>query len=127
VTERNSTTVEVDLVLLDVQNLHVGKRDDTESLVDLKSINGGQLDLGVLQSLGHRESRCRGELGRILLSITPPKDLANRLQVVLLDGSLGREDKGGSAVGERRGVGRGDGSILLEGRANRASLGLVEL
>lgn len=81
----------------------------------------------MLQSLGHGKSGCGGELRRVLLSITPAEDLANGLQVVFLDCSLGGEDKGSSTVGEGRGVGRGNGSLLLEGGADSACLGLVEL
>jgi hypothetical protein len=123
----NSTTVDVDLVFADTQNLHVRKRDNTEGLVDLESVNSGLLDLGVLQSLGHSEGGRGGELGRVLLSISPSKNLANRLEVVLLDSSLRRKDESSGAIGEWRGVGRGDGSLLLEGGADSACLGLVEL
>jgi hypothetical protein len=113
---------------LDTEDLHVGKRDDTESLVDLESVNRGQLDLGVLESLGHGERRRGGELGWVLLSITPAENLANGLETVLLDGGLGGEDEGSSAVGERGGVGGSYGSVLgLEGRAQCLDLGFVEL
>ena len=125
--KRNGTAVEVDLVLIDTQDLHVGKRDNAEGLVDLESINGRKLDLGVLQSLGHGESGRGGELGGVLLSITPAKDLANGLQAMLLDGLFGGQNKGGSTIRKRRCVGGGNGTILLERRAERASLRLVEL
>jgi hypothetical protein len=127
VAECNSTTVDVDLVFADTKNLHIRKRDDTEGLVDLESINSGLLHLGVLQSLGHSEGGRGGELGRVLLSISPSKNLANWLQVVFLDGSLRRKDKSCSTIRERRGIGRGDGSLLLESGADSACLGLVEL
>lgn len=97
--ERNGTAVEVDPVLVDTQNLHVGKRDNTEGLVDLESVNGRKLYTGVLQSLGHSERRCGGELGRVLLSITPSKDLANGLEVVFLDSGLGGKDESSGAIG----------------------------
>jgi hypothetical protein len=127
VAECDSTTVDVDLIFADTKNLHVRKRDDTEGLVDLESINSGLLNLGVLQGLGHSEGWCSGEFGRVLLSISPSKNLANWLQVVLLDGSLGRKDESSGAIGERRGVSRGDGSLLLECGADSACLSLVEL
>ena len=125
--ERNGTTMEVDLVFADVEDLHVRKSDDAESLVDLESIDSGQLDLGVLQSLGHSEGGGGGELGGVLLSISPAEDFANGLQVVLLDGGLGGEHEGGGAIGERRSVGGSDSSVLLESRAHSAGLALVEL
>ena len=126
-TESHSASVEVDLILLDIEDLHVGQSDNAESLVDLESIDGGDLDLGVLQSLGHSQSGSSGEVGRAVLSITPAKDLADGLQTVLLDSLFRGEDKGGGAIGKRRSVGGGDGTILLEGRAECAGLGLVEL
>jgi hypothetical protein len=100
VAERNSSTVEVDLVFLNTKDLHVCKRDNTERLVDLESIDSGQLDLGVLQSLGHGKGRGGGELGWVLLRVTPAEDLSNGLKAVLLDGFFGREDEGSSAVRE---------------------------
>jgi hypothetical protein len=81
----------------------------------------------VLQRLGHGQSRGSGELGGVLLSIAPTKDLADGLQAVLLDSLLGSEDKGSSSVRERRGVGSGNGTVLLERGTKCAGLGLVEL
>jgi len=106
--------MEVDLIFGDAQNLHVCKRDNTEGLVDFKGIDSGQLDLGVLQSLRYSECGRSGEFGWVLLSIAPAKNLANGLQVVLLDSGFGGENKGSSAIRERRGVGRGDCAVLLE-------------
>jgi len=127
VSKRNSTTVEVDFVFRDTQDLHVGQSNNTEGFVDLERVNGRQLDLGVLESLGHGERRRGGEFGWVLLSIAPAQDLANGLQVVLLDGGFGGEDKGGSAIGERRGVRSGDRAIFLERGSEGACLGLIEL
>jgi hypothetical protein len=101
VTKSNGTSVKVDLVFADAQDLHVRQGNDTEGFVDLESINGGELDLGVLQSLGHGQSGGSGELGGVLLSVTPAKDLANGLQSVLLDSFFRGENKGGSTIGER--------------------------
>lgn len=61
-TKGDSTTVKVDLVLADAEKLHVGKSDNTESLVDLESVNVLLLDTGVLESLGHGKSGSSGEL-----------------------------------------------------------------
>lgn len=126
-TESHRTSVEVDLVLLDTEDLHVGQRNNAESLVDLESVNVGNVNLGVLQGLGHGQGGGSSELGGVLLSITPAKDLANGLEAVLLDSLLRSEDKGSGAIREGRGVGGGDGTVLLEGRAECAGLGLVEL
>lgn len=100
-TESHSTSVKVDLVLLDAENLHVGQSNNAESLVDLESIDRGDVNLGVLQSLGHGQGRGGGELGGVLLSITPAENLANGLETVLLDSLLGSENKGSSAIGKR--------------------------
>lgn len=126
-TESHSASVEVDLVLLDIEDLHIGQSDNAESLVDLERIDGGDVNLGVLQSLGHSQRGSSGEVGRAVLSITPAKDLADGLQTVLLDSLFRGENKSGSTIRERRSVGGGDGTILLEGRAECAGLGLVEL
>ena len=125
--ESNSTSVKVDLILADAKELHVGQRNNAESLVDLERIDVFNVNLGVLQGLGHGQSRSCSELGGVLLSITPAKDLANGLQAMLLDGLFGGQNKGGSTIRKRRCVGGGNGTILLERRAERASLRLVEL
>lgn len=126
--ERNSTTVEVDLVLGDSEKLHVGERDDGEGLVDLEGVDLGLLDTGVGESLGDRERGGGGELGWVLSGVTPAEDLADWLEAQLLQLSLGDEDDGGGAIGERRGVGGGDGAVLwLEDWAEGLGLGLVEL
>lgn len=39
VAESNGTSVKVNLILVDSKNLHVGKRDNAESLVDLESVD----------------------------------------------------------------------------------------
>lgn len=127
VTESHSTSVEIDLVFLNTEDLHVGQRNNAESLVDLESVNVGNVNLGVPQGLGHGQGGGGGELRGVLLSITPAKDLANGLEAVLLDSLLGSENKGSSAIREGRGVGGGDGTILLERRAESAGLGLIEL
>lgn len=126
-TESHSTSVEVDLVLLDTEDLHVGQRNNAESLIDLESVNLGDVNLGVLEGLGHGKGGGSGELGGVLLSVTPAKDLANGLEAVLLDSLLRSENKGSGAIREGRGVGGGDGTVLLEGGAECAGLGLVEL
>lgn len=126
-TESYSTSVKVDLVLLDTENLHVGQRDNAESLVDLESVNIGDVYLGMLQSLGHRQGGGGGELGGVLLSITPAKDLANGLEAMLLDSLFRSKNKGSGAVRKGRGVGGGNGTVLLEGRTQCAGLGLIEL
>ena len=126
--EGNGTTVEVDLILADSEKLHVGKSDNTESLVDLESINILLLDTGVLESLRHGERGSGGELGRLVSSLTPTQDLSNGLQAELLELGLGNENDGSSTVGERRGVGSGNSAILgLERGSESLGLGLVEV
>lgn len=120
--------MKVDLVLADTQDLHVCESNDTKGLVDLKGVDVVLAHACVLQSLGHGKSRCSGELGGVLSSVTPSEDLCNGLQVELLELGLGDENDGGSAIGEGRGVGCGDGAVSgLEDGLERAGLGLVEL
>ncbi len=127
VTESDSTSVKVDLILCDTKDLHVGQRNNTEGLVDLEGVDGGEVHLGVLQSLGHGQGRSSGELGGVLLSITPAKNLANGLKTVLLDSLFRGENNGSGAIGKWRGVGSSNGTVLLERRTERAGLCLVEL
>ena len=82
----------------------------------------------MLESLGDGKGGCGGELGGVLCSIAPTENLSNGLQVVLLESGFGDEDKGSSAVRQRRGISRSDGAILgLERGAESAGLGFVEL
>lgn len=125
--ESNGATVEVDLLLADVEELHVGEGDDGEGLVDLVGVDLGLGDAGVLEGLGDGESRGGGELGGRVSGIAPAEDLSDGLEAVLLHVFLAGEDQGGGAVGEGRGVGGSDGAVLLERRAQGLGLGLVEV
>jgi hypothetical protein len=128
VAQRDRTTMKVYLCLVNAKNLHVCECDDTEGLVDLKRVDCALLNSGVLQSLGHGKSWRSGELGGVLCGIAPSNDLANRLEVVLLQRGFRDEYEGGGAIREGRCVRCGDGTILrLEGRAEGAGLGFVEL
>jgi len=84
VAEGDGTTVEVDLVLANTEQLHVGERDNTEGLVDLECVDLVLLYTGVLQRFWYGESWCCGELGWIVCSITPTKNLSDWLQTELL-------------------------------------------
>ena len=127
-TKRNGTSVQVHLVLAEVEQLHVGQSDNRESLVDLKSINSALFDASVLESLGDGKRGRGSELGGVLCSITPAKNLSNGLQVVLLESGFGDEDKGSSAIGQGRGISSGHGTVVgLEGGTESAGLGFVEL
>lgn len=97
----DGTTVQVDLVFFNTKDLHVGEGNDTEGLVDLESVDSGELHLCVLQSLGHGERRGGGELGGVLLRVTPAEDLSNGLEAVLLDSLLRGKDESSSAIVER--------------------------
>lgn len=127
VAESHSATVQVDLVLVDVEELHVGEGDNGEGLVDLVGVDLLLGHASVLESLRDGESGCGGELGGCVGSITPAENLSDGLKVVLLDVVLAGEDEGGSAVGERRGVGSSDGAVLLEDGTESLGLGLVEV
>lgn len=128
VTEGDGTTVEVDFVLIDAEQLHVGESDNTESLVDLESVDLLLFDTGVLQSLGYGEGRRSGELGGVVRSLAPAQDLSNGLEVELLELGLGDKDNSGSTIRQRGGVGGSDSAVLgLEDGLQGLGLGLVEL
>lgn len=127
VSECNSSTVKVDLVLAQTAKLHICESDNTESLVDLESVNVLLLHTGVLDGLWHGEGGCGGEVHRGVLGFTPAENLCNRLEVELLELGLGNENEGGCTVGKGRGVGCSDGTVLLENRSKARGLGLVEL
>ena len=114
VAESDGTAVEVDLLLVDVEELHVGEGDDGEGLIDLVGVDLGLGHAGVLESLGDGESGSGGELGGRVGGVGPAEDLSDGLEVVLLDVLLAGVDESGGAVGERGGVGGGDGAVLLE-------------
>ena len=120
--------MQVNLLLAQVEQLHIRKRDNAKGLVDLESVHSALLDASMLEGLGDSEGRCGSELGGVLSGVAPAKNLGDGLQVVLLEGGFGDEDEGGAAVGEGRGVGGGDGAVFgLEGGAKGAGFGLVEL
>jgi hypothetical protein len=128
VSNGDSTTVDVDLLLGESEKLQIGKGHNTEGLVDLESIDGILSDTGVLKSLGDGQSRGGGELAGLLLSVTPAEDLSNRLETKLLDLGLGNKDNGGGTVVQRRRV-RGSDSTSTgdEGRLHGTELLGVEL
>jgi len=109
VTERDSTTVDVDLVIGDVEELLVGKRDDGESLVELIEINLGSINTSSLKSLGNSLSGSSSEPDGVLLVVSIAEDTADNIELVLLGVLARAEDKGGSAIGDDGGVGGGDG------------------
>lgn len=119
--------MDVDLLLVQAEDLHVCESDNTEGFIDFKSVNIVLVDTSVLHGLWHGKSGGGGKLGGIVGCFTPAKDLCNRLEVELLELGFGYKDNSGSAVGERGGVGGSDGTVLLEDCAESASLGLVEL
>lgn len=101
VTDGNSTTVDVDLILGEAEQLHVGQSDNTEGLVDLEGVNRLLGHASVLQSLGDSQGGGGGELAGLLLGITPAADLSDGLQAKLLDLSLGHQDDGSGTVVQR--------------------------
>ena len=63
VAEGDGTTVKVDLILFDVEELHIDQGDDGESLVDLVGVDLLLSHASVLESFGNCEGRCSGEFG----------------------------------------------------------------
>ena len=66
----------------------------------------------MLECLGDGECRGSSEFGGVLGSVSPAKDLADGLEVMLLEGSLRDKDERGGAVGEWRRVGSGYGAVF---------------
>lgn len=127
VANSNGTTVDVDLVGVEAENLHVGKSNDRESLVNLVEFDLVRGQAGVLDSFGNGKSRSNSESLRLALGVTPAENSGNRLEVELLELSLGDKDDGGGAIVDGGGVGGGDTTVWLESRAHGLELGLVEV
>jgi hypothetical protein len=128
VAKSNRTTVQVDLILAQSQQLHVRERNNGESLIDLERIDGALLDPCVLERLGNSERGSGGELGWVLSCVAPAKNLSNGLQAVLLNCLFRGENQSSGSIGKGRGIGGGDGTVLgLEGRAESARFGFIEL
>lgn len=126
--QSDGTAVLVHLLLLDLEDLHVGEGDDGEGLVDLVRVDGLLFHAGVLQRLRDGQGRSGGEPRRRLRRICPAEDLGDGLDVELLELFLAHQQQGGGTVGERGGVGGRDGTaLLLEHRPKLGRLGLVEV
>ncbi|KAI6748131.1 hypothetical protein HG531_008673 [Fusarium graminearum] len=127
VADGNGTTVDVNLVRVKAEDLHVGEGNGREGLVDLVVLNllGGQA--GVLDSLGNSQSRSDSETLRLTLSITPTKNLGNGLKVELLELGLRNEDNGGGTIVDGGSVGSSDGTVRLESRAHGLELVNVQV
>src|SRR6478752_1987687 len=122
VADGNGTTVDINLVRVQTKDLHVSESNGGEGLVDLVVLDlvGGQTS--VLDGLGNGQSGSDGETLRLTLSITPTKDLGNRLKVELLELSLGDEDNGGGTIVDGSSVRSSDSTIRLESRAHGLEL-----
>jgi hypothetical protein len=76
----------------------------------------------MLDGLGNGQSGSNGETLGLALSITPTKNLGNRLEVKLLELGLGDKNNGGSTVVDGGSVGSSDTAVRLESRAHSLEL-----
>ena len=74
------TSMNINFLLTETQQLHVRKSDDTESFVDLKKVNLILTNTSMLQSLWNCKSWSRSELGWGFGGVTPASDLGKGLQ-----------------------------------------------
>lgn len=88
VTKGHSTTVQVDLALVEAEDLHVGEGNHAKRLVDLVGVDIILRDTGVLQRLGNGQCWGSGELGWSLLCVTPADDLTDGLEAEFLELTL---------------------------------------
>lgn len=123
----DGATKDVDIVTREAENLHVGEGNNGESLVDLVEVDVLFGEASVLNGLGDGKSGSDGESLRFTLSVGPAENLGKGLDSELLDLGLGHEDNSGGAIVDGGGVGSGDGTVRLEGRAHGLELVLVQV
>lgn len=111
-TNSNRTTVDVDLLHINIQQLDVGKRNNRESLVDLKEVNLLLGHTGVLEGLGKGKRGGGGELDGSVLSITPAENLSEGGEVELLELRSRDKDNSRGTVVDGGGVRSGDGAAV---------------
>ena len=70
--EGHSAAMDVDNVILQTQDFHIGQGNDAEGFIDLKRINVPLRDACVLQCLRDCKRRCSGEFVGGFCSISPP-------------------------------------------------------
>jgi hypothetical protein len=116
VSKCNSAAMDVDFLLREAEQLHVGEGDDAECLVDFECVDGVLGDASVLESLGNGLGRGGGELAGLLSGIAPATDLGNGLQVELLQLSLRDENNSRGTVVERGRVGSSHGTRARDER-----------
>lgn len=84
VSQRNSTAMDINLVLLQAQKLQVSQRNNAERLVDFERVDGALLDAGVFQGLGDGERGGGGEFAGCLGGVAPAENLGDGLDVEFL-------------------------------------------
>mmetsp|Transcript_11525 Transcript_11525/g.23307 ORF Transcript_11525/g.23307 Transcript_11525/m.23307 type:complete len:247 (-) Transcript_11525:582-1322(-) len=117
-----STTMNIHSRHIQVQDLSIGNGYNREGLVDLVVLDILQRQTSMLHSARDSIRRCDGELNGVTSSITIASDLEQRLQVVLTRKLSTDHNHRCSAIIQLGGVGSSDGSILHEGRLERAHL-----
>jgi len=118
VAHRDGSSMGVNLLYWDSEDLLVRQSNDTESLVDLKVVDVLEGNTSVSEGLGDSKRGGSGELDGLVSSLSPAEDLGYRGEIVFLESGGGDEDDGGGTVGERGSIGGGDGTGGDEGRAH---------
>lgn len=110
----NGAAKDVDLLLGEVEELHVGESNNGESLVDLVVVDilGGKA--GVLDGLGDGKRGSGGEESGLVGGVTPAENLGQRLDAELLELGLRNEDNGGSTIVDGSSVGSGNGAAVRD-------------
>ncbi|MND80576.1 hypothetical protein D3C80_723490 [compost metagenome] len=123
-----SATMDVDLVVRQVQVLHRRQGDHGKGFVDFEQIDLGQAPASALDQLVDGADRCGGEQRRGIGERRVPMDHRQRLQTLLLGLGTAHQHQRCSTIGDRAGVGRGHRAAVAEGRLElrdlvQASLG----
>ncbi len=114
--------VDVDLLVRQLEVGHGGHGDHREGLVDFVEVHVLGLPAGLGEEVLQRAHGGGGEPVRLLRVLAVGDDARQRFDAELFSGGCAHQHHGGRAVGNRRGVGGGDGAVLLEGGLERGDL-----
>src|SRR3954454_23911852 len=107
VAERDRATVDVDLVLVDLEHPHGVDRDRREGLVDLPEVHVAGLLADLLERLHRRLGGSPGEIGEIVGDLAIGQHSRDRALAILLRPLVRGDDHGaGAVVHTRRVAGR---------------------
>src|SRR5690606_4144983 len=99
---RNRTAIDVDLVVRNIERLHVAQHDRSEGFVELEQVDVRDLHVGFFKQLLGHVDRAGQHDGRFRTDIGEGADAGAWLEAHRLAGALGAEQYGGSAVNDAR-------------------------